>query len=241
MTRIYAVGDIHGYLDELHRAHDLIAADRVACGDADATVVHLGDLADRGPNSAGVISYLMEGMAAGEPWMVIKGNHDRMFTHYMKTPPQRDPLRGDLWWLDAPLGGAQTLASYGVDLEAPDVHGQALAKVPDDHVAFLEALPLSHREGEVFFCHAGVRPGVALADQVEDDLVWIRGEFHASQADHGALIVHGHTPVDAATDYGNRINLDSGAGYGRPISAVVIEGREVWLLTDEGRVPLAKG
>lgn len=84
--------------------------------------------------------------------------------------------------------------------------------------------------------HAGIRPpGVALEDQTEDDLTWIRGgEFHKDMSDHGPLIVHGHTPVDEVTHYGNRLNLDTGAAYGKALSAVVIEGREAWLLTHEG-------
>ena len=56
--------------------------------------------------------------------------------------------------------------------------------------------------------------------------------------DHGALIVHGHTPVDTVTHYGNRLNIDTGAGYGRALSAVVIEDGAVWQVTPSGRVPV---
>ena len=91
---------------------------------------------------------------------------------------------------------------------------------------------------DLFFAHAGIQPGVPLADQVEHDLIWIRKEFHVDTRDHGKLIVHGHTPVEQATHYGNRINIDAGAGYGRPLVAVVFEGRACWQLTDEGRVAL---
>lgn len=88
------------------------------------------------------------------------------------------------------------------------------------------------------FVHAGVRPGVPLDAQVEDDLVWIRSPFLEDTRNHGALIVHGHTALDAATHHGNRVNLDTGAGYGRPITAAIFEGRDAFILTDEGRVPL---
>lgn len=236
--RTYAIGDIHGYLDELDRAHALIEADRVRTGDTEAPVVHVGDLCDRGPDTRGVIDRLMTGIAEGAPWIVLKGNHDRLFWHYMCPVAERDPLRDDLWWLHPNLGGRETLASYGVDAWADDPHPDARGKVQASHLAFVRALPTSYRRGDVFYCHAGIRPGIPLDAQSEDDLLWIRREFHVSTADHGALIVHGHTPIDAATHYGNRINLDSGAGYGQPISAVVIEGRDAWLLTEDGRTEL---
>ena len=119
-----------------------------------------------------------------------------------------------------------------------DMHAEAVAAVPANHRAFLESLPTSHQRGEVIFAHAGIRPGVALADQTEDDLVWIRHEFLDDTRDHGALIVHGHTAIDTPTHYGNRVNIDSSAAYGGPLSAVVIEGRTVHLLTATGRVAL---
>ena len=90
----------------------------------------------------------------------------------------------------------------------------------------------------MYFAHAGIRPGVPLDRQCEEDLVWIRQSFHKESGPHPKLIVHGHTPVDAATHYGNRINLDSGAGYGRPLTAAVFEGTDAWLLTASGRQPL---
>ena len=91
---------------------------------------------------------------------------------------------------------------------------------------------------EAIFVHAGIRPGIALKDQAEDDLVWIRKDFLEDPRDHGALVVHGHTALGHATHYGNRLNLDSSAAYGGPLSAAVIEGRRAFLLTDAGRLPL---
>ncbi|TYB77582.1 metallophosphoesterase [Maritimibacter fusiformis] len=236
--RAYAIGDIHGHRSGLERAHRLIAADRDRVGDSAAPVVHIGDLCDRGPDTKGVIDVLLTGLDRGEPWVVLKGNHDRMMQRFLETPPRRDPgLRADLSWLHPNLGGQGTLASYGVDTgaDAATVHRAALDLVPETHRAFLAGLPTSHRLGALFFCHAGIRPGVPLEDQVEDDLLWIRGDFLNSTADHGALVVHGHTPVEVVTHYGNRLNIDTGAGYGEPLSAVVLEGRQAWLLTEEGR------
>lgn len=113
--RSYAIGDIHGHIDLLLHAHDLIAADRRATGDHDAPVIHLGDLVDRGPDCRGVVQYLMDGTARGENWVTLKGNHDRMFTRFLRDPKEHEPgLRPDLAWLHPRLGGAETLASYGV-------------------------------------------------------------------------------------------------------------------------------
>jgi serine/threonine protein phosphatase 1 len=235
---IYAIGDIHGHLGLLRAAHDLIADDMARHGPG--PVVHLGDLVDRGPACRGVIDFLIDGLADGQDWVVLKGNHDRMFSRFLRDPTEPEPgLRADLGWLHPKLGGPATLASYGVqnaaDRPAAKVHADALAAVPRAHVDFLASRPTLHQAGACAFVHAGIRPGVALADQTETDLVWIREPFLSDPVSHGPLIVHGHTAIDRATHYGNRLNLDSGAAYGGPLSAVVIEGHEVALLTLQGR------
>lgn len=241
--RAYAIGDIHGHLDRLAAAHALIAADRRRTGDSDAPVIHLGDLVDRGPESAEVIEYLAAGPAAGGPWITLKGNHDSLFELFLRDPALRDPgLRAELSWLHPNLGGVATLASYGIaaaDRRAPrDLAEEAAVRVPARHRAFLAGLPLMHRMAGLVFVHAGIRPGIALDAQAPQDLMWIRKEFHLSTADHGALVVHGHTPVERPTHYGNRLNLDTGAAYGGPLTAAVIEGTAAWELTPDGRQPL---
>lgn len=241
--RTYAIGDIHGHLDLLLAVHAWIAADRAVTGDDLAPVVHLGDLVDRGPDSRGVIAHLADGIAAGQPWVVLRGNHDRMFAGFLGDIAHHDPgLRRDLSWLHPRLGGAATLASYGVraasDRPVAPVHAEAVAQVPAAHRRFLDALPSHHLRGEVLFVHAGIRPGVDLHAQTEDDLVWIRDPFLEDRRDHGVLVVHGHTALDQPTHYGNRVNIDSGAAYGGPLSAIVLEGRTVWQLTAHGRVPM---
>ena len=237
----YAIGDIHGQLDLLRRAHDRIARDQARHGVA--PIVHIGDLVDRGPDVRGVIEYLRLGMASGEDWVVLKGNHDRMFAGFVADLDWHDPgLRPDMSWLHYKIGGAETLASYGVrnaaDRPKASVHHDAAAAVPPAHLHFLQGLPASLTRGKAVFVHAGIRPGVGLAEQDETDLLWIRKVFLDDPRDHGPLIVHGHTAIDGATHYGNRLNLDSGAAYGGALSAVVIEGRDAFVLTDQGRVPL---
>lgn len=235
---LYAIGDIHGHLGLLHAAHDLIAGDMARHGAG--PVIHVGDLIDRGPDCRGVIAYLMQGIETGRDWVVLKGNHDRMFARFLRDPNEPEPgLRADLGYLNPKIGGAATLASYGVrsaaDRPVAKVHADAVAAVPHSHLAFLNARPTLHQAGTCAFVHAGIRPGVALQDQTETDLVWIREPFLSDPVSHGPLIVHGHTALDRATHYGNRLNLDSGAAYGGPLSAVVIEGHEVALLTPTGR------
>lgn len=240
----YAIGDIHGHLDLLHRAHDLIATDAARHGPA--PVVHVGDLVDRGPDSAGVVEYLRAGDAENRDWVVLKGNHDRMFTLFLADPRAQDPgLRADLGWLHPRLGGAATLGSYGVrnpaDRPLAPVHADARAAVPPAHTQFLTTRPTMYRRGAAVFVHAGIRPFIPLDQQTETDLVWIREPFLSEPASHGPLIVHGHTALPQARHYGNRLNIDSSAAYGGPLSAVVIEERQAWLLTDQGRAPLIPG
>lgn len=241
--RTYAIGDIHGHLDKLEAAHRLIAADRALTGDAAAPVVHIGDLVDRGPDSRGVIDFLLRGSESGAPWITIKGNHDRMFADFLGDPDNHDPgLRANIHWIGPNLGGDRTLASYGVEGVGErllfDLHEAALAAVPAAHLAFLRGLPTSHERGGALFVHAGIRPGLPLSEQSEDDLLWIRGEFLHDLGDHGSLVVHGHTPVEEVTHYGNRLNIDTGAGYGRALSTVVIEDGRVWQLSAGGRVEI---
>lgn len=242
-ARFYAIGDIHGHLDQLRMCHERIARDRITTGLADAPVIHLGDMVDRGPDSKGVIAFLLEGRDRGENWITLMGNHDRSFLKFLTDPGWRDPiLRPDYTWLHPNMGGRETLASYGVNAPADGppatIHRDAANKIPARHVGFLESLPLRHLDAGIMFVHAGIRPDVPLDDQREDDLVWIRDEFHRHTGSHGPLIIHGHAAIRKATHYGNRVNIDTGAGWGREATAIVIEGRDVWRLTRNGREAL---
>ncbi|PYE85950.1 metallophosphoesterase [Pseudoroseicyclus aestuarii] len=249
MERSYAIGDIHGHLDKLRAAHDRIAADRARCGDAAAPVIHLGDLTDRGPESRGVIDYLIEGIARGEPWLVIRGNHDETFLQFVLDPARPNPvLPEDETWLSKAWGGSETLRSYGVTvprlgwsrLDLPALHRAAHEAVPQAHVDFLRARPYWHRRGDCVFVHAGVRRGVAIEDQDPNELIWLREPFLSDPEPFPWLVVHGHTVVgDDPVHFGNRLALDTGAPFGGPLTAAVIEGREAWRLTDQGREVIA--
>jgi serine/threonine protein phosphatase 1 len=236
---LYAIGDVHGQIDMLHEALGLIEAE----GGKQAKIVFIGDYVDRGPDSKAVVQLLIDAAKAGKPWVTLKGNHDRYLQRFVETATVRDPCtKSGLHWMNPRLGGDKTLVSYGVPAsESGDmaaIHAEAVKAVPDSHLHFIQNLPIRYETDDLFFAHAGIQPGVKLADQVEDDLLWIRDPFLKDIRDHGKLIVHGHTMIEAPQAYHNRINLDGGAGQGRPLYPAVFEGRQCWLLTRGGRVPL---
>lgn len=260
MQPIYAIGDIHGQKEMLDRALAMIAAD----GGSDARIVFLGDYTDRGPDSRAVIDTLIAGRDEGRNWVFIKGNHDRLFTRFVRDGTEHDArVSSGISWLNPRLGGAATLASYDVAgamhfspertdgleylarFDGPQgavgkdaLYALAQSAVPAAHLDFLDALPLWHETDELLFVHAGIRPGLPITKQDPEDLLWIRQPFLDCQDDFGKLVVHGHTALDYPQHFGNRIDLDGGAGYFRPLVPAVFEGRDCWLLTDKGRVAL---
>ena len=236
---LYAIGDIHGHPDKLDRALELIEAD----GGAGSEVIFIGDYIDRGPDSRAVIQRLIDGLAEGQNWTCLKGNHDRMMEWFFEPEPRHDPhLLIGYHWLHERLGGIETLASYGVMVEERErlnaLQERASLMVPAAHLDFLRGLEITADRGDVFFCHAGIRPGVSLAEQTEEDLVWIRQTFLNYTRPHPKLIVHGHTPVKANEHAGNHVNLDAGAAYGGDLVPVAIEGTNFFNLTARGRKKL---
>ena len=258
---IYAIGDIHGQFDMLENALRLIEDD----GSPDAKVVFVGDYTDRGLKSKQVIDLLIEGQKQGRNWVFLKGNHDKFFANFVQHGIMHDAhVASKINWLQPRLGGLNTLASYGIIPDKPAIFDhpdgeleqltsltisgenipagqlQKIAQdtVPREHISFLEDLPLTYETDDLIFVHAGLRPNVPLAEQYPEDLIWIRKGFLETDHDFGKLIVHGHTALDAPEHFGNRIDLDGGAGYGRPLVPAVFEGRDCFLLTDDGRVAL---
>ena len=236
---LYAIGDIHGHIAKLDRALALIEAD----GGTDAEIVFVGDYIDRGPDSRAVIERLMAGLEAGQRWTCLKGNHDRLMEWFFEPEPRHDPhLLVGYHWFHPSIGGVETLASYGVSV--PDrvrlstLQSTARRHVPEAHIAFLRGLKLTHEAQGMLFVHAGVRPGLALNEQTEEDLLWIRQEFLEDPRPFDRPVVHGHTPVETPENLGRRINLDGGAAFGRPLVPVAFDGDQVFSLTDDGRVPL---
>jgi len=233
---LLAIPDIHGQKAELDRVLRLADA---RCGTG-ARIVFLGDLVDRGPDSRGGVQTLIDGIDGGRDWIVLRGNHDQMFVEFLDAAAHGAPgLRRGAGWLGGNLGGVETLLSYGADIPADGVGWRAVAdSIPDAHKAFLAGLPVCHETGEHFLVHAGIRPGVPLSRQDPEDMIWIREPFLSDRRDHGKLVIHGHTPVEEATHCGNRVNLDGGAGWGRPLNVFRLDGQRVTRLTPEGETPI---
>lgn len=209
MSLTYAIGDIHGSLRKLRV---LMARCREHAAGRPAAFVFLGDYIDRGPESAGVVRYLIALKSRLRDQIVaLKGNHEDFALGVIDSGAQAEH------WLSQ--GGVATLRSYGVD---------AAGALPRDHVDWWRSLPLSYDDGRRFFVHAGVRPGRALDAQDEYDMLWIREPFLSDRRDHGRLIVHGHTPIERGVPdlRSNRLNLDTGAVFGGPLTAAVFAAEE---------------
>lgn len=217
-VRLYVIGDIHGRADLLRRIAARIDTDARSAA-VQISTIFLGDYVDRGPRSKEVIELVLGG---GFPNVIaLKGNHEAMLLSFL-----RDPGAGPIW-LDN--GGWHTLASYGIlprQGSLDEIRGEFERRLPPRHLAFLRSLRLSCRCGDYFFCHAGVRPGIAFDRQSEADLTWIREEFLGSDLDHGAVVVHGHSPVREVETKANRINLDTGAFSSGRLSCLVLQGSE---------------
>jgi serine/threonine protein phosphatase 1 len=222
-SRVYAVGDIHGCLGLLEELHWLIRSDAEMAGATRNVVVYLGDLVDRGEDSAGVIDLLLDRPLQGFEVYHLRGNHEEMMLDFLD-----NPASGGRWLAN---GGDATLESYGVTLlDGEDglitMNDELKAKLPPRHLEFLRGLGYAHGEGGYWFVHAGIRPGVPLDRQTPTDMVWIRERFLNSETDHGKVIVHGHTPRDTVEQYDNRIGVDTGAYYSGRLSCIALEGAE---------------
>ena len=222
----YCIGDIHGHADALDRLLDLIAADARHRGAEEHLLVLIGDLIDRGPDSRGVVEHLL-GLERRMPNFriaAVKGNHERHLIRLIDR--EVDTVRR--WVSAAPLGGGgeATLASYGLR-DAESFSDEELVRllphiIPPGHLDLLRSLPACIVDGPYLFAHAGVRPGVALRAQSQEDLIEIREPFLSSTADHGRIVVHGHSPRRWGEIRHNRVNCDWGAGYGLQLACVVL-------------------
>jgi len=208
MARTYALSDIHGCLDKLRRLVARCEAD--AAGGA-AKFMFLGDYIDRGPDSRGVIEFIMA-MQARDPDGVICliGNHEDMALNAID-----DPREIDLWVHRN--SGDKALASYGVAQPS---------ELPADHVAWLRALKTHHDDGLRFFVHAGIDPSRPLDRQERHDMLWMREPFLSDTREFGRFVVHGHTPIRSGQPdlRSNRVNIDTAAVLGGPLTAAVFEG-----------------
>jgi serine/threonine protein phosphatase 1 len=228
--RVYAVGDIHGRLDLLDRLLDMIAEYETARPCANSSVIFLGDYIDRGANSREVIERLLQGIPGGLTAHFLRGNHEAIMLRCLEGPA----LFGN--W--AANGGLATLRSYGVHAsfaaDARTVLGELRHVLPEAHLGFLRGLKMTMEVGDYFFVHAGVRPGVPLANQAEEDCLFIREKFLKHRDSFGKIVVHGHTPVSEPEVFENRIGIDTGSFFSGRLTALRLEGTGRAFLTAEG-------
>lgn len=214
--RIYAIGDVHGLAGRLETMHATIADDLARRPPRSALILHIGDYIDRGPESASVLARLASGIPIPNTETVsLLGNHEWMA---LRALLDGDKEAVQLWLAN---GAAATLRSWRIDPSTPS--GKWLEAVPAEQLRWLKELRLSYRDDDYLFVHAGVRPGIALAEQAAEDLVWIREPFLSYGGRFGAVVVHGHTPGELPVVQANRIGIDTGAVYGGPLTAAVLE------------------
>ncbi len=206
--RIFAIGDIHGCNHELKQLLARIRPDPLT-----DTIVFIGDYLDRGPDSRGVIDTLLDLKKTFPHLICLQGNHESMFLNYY--------LEGRDEELYFANGGGITLSSYGLTL----TDARAGTGFPEDHLRFLTSLPLYHETVAYLFVHAGLRPGIPLAEQSPEDLLWIRNEFIDSDWDFGKTVVFGHTALCEPLLQANKIGIDTGLVYGGCLTCIELPSR----------------
>lgn len=227
--RIYAIGDIHGRRDLLDDILARIERDDAGRPAAETTLVFLGDLVDRGPDSAGVVQRVIELAASGTRVRGICGNHEEVFL--AATAGDAHAVR-----TFCRIGGRETILSYGLSADAyehadhPAIATELAIRVPPAHRKFLADLEDMIIEGDFAFVHAGIRPGVPLERQRQSDLRWIRDPFLRHHGPFEKLIVHGHTITAEVDRHPNRIGIDTGAYATGVLTALGLEGPSQWLL-----------
>lgn len=225
--RVYAVGDVHGRLDLFEAVIAAIEADDAVRMPSETTIVLLGDLVDRGPDSAGVLA-AARALTARRKVRIIAGNHEEMF---LQSRDDTETLRHFLRF-----GGRETILSYPVDiatyreLTVEETQDLMLQIVPADDFDFMEGFEDSITIGDYLFVHAGVRPDVALEDQKPKDMRWIREPFLSHDGDLPGFVVHGHSITQDVDVQANRIGIDTGAFSSGKLTVLGLEGTKRWLI-----------
>lgn len=228
--RVYAIGDIHGRNDLLQALLRQIENDDAARGAADTQIIFLGDLVDRGEDSAGVIETAMALRASCRKVRFLLGNHEEVFLATCR--------KGDTKTLRffLKIGGDATLLSYPITrseymaLDLEELAARLSTLVPESHLAFLESFEDQIVIGDYVFVHAGIRPGIPLSEQKRSDMRWIREEFTEHRGNLEKVVVFGHTIYEEVKEQGSRIGIDTGAYASGRLTAIGLEGGERWFL-----------
>lgn len=232
--RVYAIGDIHGRRDLLDQLLDKIVMDDRMRGPADTHIVFLGDLMDRGPDSAGVIDRAIElSETLGDNVHFLMGNHEEV---YLAAADGDEKLVRFF----CKIGGRETILSYDISpqeynsLSMEELTERLTTLLPKRHLDFVRGFKDRIVMGDYAFVHAGIRPGKSIEEQRPKDLRWIREDFIMDETPHDKLIVHGHTITDDVEECYNRIGIDTGAYMSGMLTALCLEGRERWYLKTGG-------
>ncbi|GGB97065.1 metallophosphoesterase [Novosphingobium endophyticum] len=225
--RVYAIGDIHGRIDLFDSLIEAIEEDDASRPESRTTMILLGDLIDRGADSAAVVARAKE-WSRQRPLEFIKGNHEEMLIASMTDV---EVLRGFLRY-----GGRETILSYGVEPRAliesdfDELQRMMVEAIPRDDVEFLDGFRQYIRNGDYLFVHAGIRPQVPIEDQRGTDCRWIREPFLSHDGDFGAFVIHGHTIAEEPQIRRNRIGIDTGAYLYGTLTAIGIEDTNRWFI-----------
>jgi serine/threonine protein phosphatase 1 len=204
---IYAIGDIHGCLDSLKQLVEKVNPN------LEDKVIFLGDYIDRGPDSKGVVEFLLRFSTTHKNTIFIKGNHEWMIKKFYETRSRED---WELWEYN---GARKTLESYGNNIE----------NIPIEHLKFFEKTKLYHVEGRYLFVHGGVKPGINLSDQKAEDILWIRDEFIYSEKPlNGYTVVFGHTPMHKPLIESDKIGIDTGCVYGGSLTCLRLDDKKIF-------------
>lgn len=215
---IFAIGDVHGCDTELRLLLNRLPLD------ANSTIIFLGDLIDRGPNSKGVVDTVIE-LSQSLKVLCLRGNHEEMMLAFLDKPQSE---KAGMFIYN---GGGATLASYG--------HDDGTYTIPPDHIKFYRAMKIYHETEKYFFVHAGV-PEISLDDinisKHTEEMLWIREPFLSSDFEWSKMIVHGHTPVRQVEMKRHRINLDTGCVYDCKLTAMSFPSKEIYSVVRQERL-----
>ena len=205
MKKTYVIGDIHG----CHVALDRLL-EKIAPTPGTDTIITLGDMINRGPDSSKVLETLTQLRLENYHVIALKGNHEFMFLDYLSGRNQNFFLIN---------GGEMTIKNYNIN--NPFLKNSR-RKIPDKHIQFLHNL-LPYWEDETYiYVHAGLQAGVRLTKQSTDWLYWARNNFIDEQYDYGKRVIFAHTPFREPLIQENKVGIDTGAVYGGKLTCLIL-------------------
>ncbi len=203
----FIIGDVHGCLDMLERLMQ-----KIPWTPKRDTLIFLGDYIDRGEDPKGVVDYVLRLHQQCPRIVCLKGNHEAMFLNFLRG------VESEMFIVN---GGWRTMESYGSYNLQDDV-----TAIPSEHRRFYASLKPYTELDDYYVVHAGFKPGVAIEQQTEEDMLWIRRTFISSNYDFGKKVIFGHTPFQEPLVMKNKIGLDTGAVYGNRLTCLELPGEK---------------